>query len=272
MINRVIDIWNGLSYESCDKSFRPTMETYILDGDKKRVAILILPGGGYNHTSPREGEPIAVNYNAAGFSAFVLHYSVYPNRYPKPMLDAARAITIIRENADKWNIDKEKIVVCGFSAGGHLAGMLGTKWFKDELFNKEGIRKEFLKPNALILSYPVITSGEFAHRESFNCLLGENPDKKLLYEVSVEKQVSEKTPTTFIWHTFNDKVVPVQNSMLFVDQLSKLQISFELHIYPDGKHGMSLGTKETDAGGNINLHLASWFNLSVEWVRSIFGE
>ncbi|KHD37220.1 acetyl esterase [Clostridium acetobutylicum] len=272
MINRIIDIWEGFSYKSTDNSdFRPKMETYILNGYKKRTAILILPGGGYNHTSSREAEPIAVNYNAAGFSTFVLHYSVAPNRYPQPLLDAARAISIIRENADEWNIDKDKIAVCGFSAGGHLAGLLGVNWFKEELFNVDGIRKEFLKPNALILCYPVITSGKFAHEKSFKCLLGDE-GKKLLDEVSIEKHVTGKTPRTFIWHTFNDKVVPVQNSMLFTEALSKVEVSFEMHIYPDGKHGMALGTKETDGGGNINPHLASWFNLSVEWIRSTFGE
>ncbi|PJI09107.1 MULTISPECIES: alpha/beta hydrolase [Clostridium] len=271
MISKSIDIWEGLTYEDSGNSgFRPKLKTYILDGDKKRPAVLIFPGGGYNHTSLREGEPIAVNYNAAGFSSFVLNYSVYPNRYPQPLLDAARAISIIRQNADEWNIDKGKIAVCGFSAGGHLAALLGVYFDKEVLLNVKGINKEFIRPNALILGYPVITSGEFAHRGSFECLLGENADEKLLHYMSVEKHVSEKTPKSFIWHTFSDSTVPVQNSIMYAEALRKYNVSFELHIYPEGRHGMALCTKETDNGGRLNLHAASWFKLSVEWLENIF--
>lgn len=273
MINKKIDIWEGLNYNDYGKAdFRPTMDTYILDGNKKRATVLIIPGGGYEYVSDREAEPIALKYNAAGFNAFVLYYSVAPAKHPQPLLDAARAITIIRENAERWKVDANKIVVCGFSAGGHLAAHLGVHWDKEYLFKTEGIKKGLTNPNALILSYPVITSGECAHRGSFDALLGKNPSKELLEEVSLENEVSEKTPKTFIWHTFEDGCVPMENSMMFVSALRKFNIPFEMHIYPEGGHGLSLATEETNEDGTqLNLHVSSWMKLSIDWMNSIFG-
>lgn len=274
LINKTIDIWKGFNYNNYGKSdFRPTMDAYVLSGNKKRAAVLIFPGGGYEYTSEREAEPIAMKYNAAGFNAFVLYYSVSPAKHPQPILDAARAITIIRENADEWNVDADKVIVCGFSAGGHLAAHLGVHFDKEYLFNAEGIKKGLTKPNALILSYPVITSGEYAHRGSFNALLGDHPSEELLYEVSLEKQVSEKTPKTFIWHTFEDGAVPVENSLFFVNQLRKFNVPFEMHIYPNGGHGLSLATEETNRDGTqLNSHVSSWMQLSIDWINSVFDK
>ncbi|WP_234122399.1 alpha/beta hydrolase [Clostridium hydrogenum] len=274
MINKTIDIWENLSYNNYGKlDFRPTMDTYILSGDKRRPAVLIFPGGGYEFTSEREAEPIAMKYNSAGFNAFVLYYSVSPAKYPQPILDAARAITIIRENADEWKVDTDKIAVCGFSAGGHLAAHLGVHFDKEYLFKTEGIKRGLTRPNALILSYPVITSGEYAHRGSFDALLGTNPSKELLEEVSLEKQVSEKTPKTFIWHTFEDGCVPMENSIMFVKQLRKFNIPFEMHIYPDGGHGLSLATEETNEDGTqLNIHVSSWMKLSIDWINTVFSD
>lgn len=268
MINKKIDIWDNFTYNSENEGdFRPTLTTYVLEGDKKRGVILILPGGGYGFTSPREAEPIALKYNSAGFHAFVLNYSVSPSRYPQALFDAARAMCIIRENVDKWNIDKEKITVCGFSAGGHLAASLSVFWNEEWLFEKEGIFDGGTKPNASILSYPVITSGEYAHRGSFDNLLGEKPSEELVELLSLEKQVNKNTPPTFIWHTYEDNTVPVENTMLFATALRKQDIPFELHIYPKGGHGLSLATKETaNEDIQINPHVSTWINLSIEWL------
>jgi acetyl esterase/lipase len=271
MKHETIDIWEGLSYPSANlNDFRPTLDTYILSGEKKRGAVLIFPGGGYAYTSSREAEPIAMKYNASGYHAFILYYSVAPSKYPQPQLDAARAITIIRENAELWSMDPEKIAVCGFSAGGHLAASLGVHWDKEYILNFPGIKKGLTNPNALILSYPVITSGEFAHRGSFSNLLGSNPGENLLKDMSLETQVSARTPVTFIWHTIEDTSVPVENTLYFIQALREYNIPFELHIYPEGCHGLSLATDETGVDKQIRPHVATWMPLSIEWLSMVF--
>lgn len=258
MISKIIKLWDKDTYqcyqESVENLFIPTLNTYILNdsiksdnssNSRKRGAVLIIPGGGYAYTSPREAEPIALQFNAAGYHAFVLDYSVSPIKHPQPLLDASRAICIIRENANKWNVNPEKIAICGFSAGGHLAASLGVYWHKEYLGNVTGVEIGLNRPNVMILAYPVITSGQYAHRGSFINLLGEDASPELLYEMSLEHHISEKTPPAFIWHTFEDQAVPVENSLLFAQGLRNKNIPFELHIYPEGGHGLSLATEET---------------------------
>lgn len=303
MINKVIEIWyrpdnisNG-NYTNSDRfDFKPTLTTYILDGKtgaqhgsftagtqntsqgtsakniKKRPAVLVLPGGGYSFTSPREAEPIALQFNGAGYHVFVLNYSVAPAKHPQPLLDAAQAMCIIRENAEEWGVYTDKIAVCGFSAGGHLAASLGVHWDKKYLENAGGMETGKSRPDALILCYPVITSGKYAHRGSFINLLGENPDSELLYEMSLEHHVSEKTPPAFIWHTFSDSGVPVENSLLFAQALREKNIPFELHIYPEGVHGLSLATVETADGRPeyVSHHVSSWMELCKKWLKLQF--
>ncbi len=266
----VIDIWEGLDYSSADCSFRPTMETYVIKSAAPRGAVLILPGGGYGFTSPREAEPIALQYNAAGFHAFVLYYSVSPNIHPQPLLDASRAMCIIRENAQEWLVNPNDITAIGFSAGGHLAASLGVHWNKEYLLETKGLTKDMNKPNRLILSYPVITSSKFTHGGSFKNLLGSKMSDELLEEMSLEKQIGSHTPPCFIWHTYDDGAVPVENAMLFAEGLRRHDIPFELHIYAKGPHGISLANEET-RDGDLGLypHVATWLNLSVEWLKGI---
>lgn len=271
MINKTIQLWEKGNYQSKgEDGFLPTLDTYILDGEKKRAAILICPGGGYGFTSPREAEPVALQFAAAGFHVFVLNYSVAPRRHPQPLLDVSRAMCIIRNNADEWNINPNKIAVCGFSAGGHLAASLGVHWEKSYIQNNEGISLGMNQPNALILCYPVITSDQHAHRGSFENLLGSKISKDLLFEMSLEHHVNKNTPPTFLWHTVEDKAVPVENSLLFVQGLRKNNIPFELHIYPQGGHGLSLATEETaDNSTQICDHVATWMGLCIEWLERI---
>ncbi|NLM10030.1 MAG: alpha/beta hydrolase [Clostridiaceae bacterium] len=271
MINRKIKIWDGISTEKKQDGYEPYLETYILSGDKKRGAVLICPGGGYAHTSEREAEPVAMQFTAKGYHTFILYYSVAPNRHPQPLLDISRAMCIIRENSDNWNIDRNKIAVCGFSAGAHLAASLGVHFDKAYL-NTEGIVTGENKPNAMILAYPVITMKEFGHKGSRENLLGENADTTLINEMSLETQVSEKTPPAFIWHTVEDQSVPVENSLMFASALRKNKIPFELHIYPYGPHGLALANKETDNGKGTYPHVSGWINLCIEWLNGIFSE
>ena len=198
------------------------LTTYIIDhhsefrGDKTRPMILICPGGGYMHLSSREAEPIALRMNAHGYNACILYYSLAPDMYPSQLLEAAMAVDYIKKHAEEWHVNNEKICICGFSAGAHVAGSLGTMW-KDELITEVlGGESMDYRPSCMLLSYPVITAGEFAHRGSFDALVG--GDEKLYDTVSLEKRVNSDTVPTFIWHTFEDGAVPVENSLLMCPQ------------------------------------------------------
>ncbi|WP_197276412.1 alpha/beta hydrolase [Bacillus sp. JCM 19034] len=164
-----------------------------------------------------------------------------------------------------------KIIVVGFSAGGHLAASLGVFWAKPFLAEQVGLPSEQLQPNGLLLSYPVITSGNYAHKGSFKALLGDK-HKELLEQVSLEKHVSEQTPATFLWHTYTDEAVPVQNSFMFAQALLENRIPLEMHIYPKGIHGLSLGTEETKAYNNqatIQPEVTNWVKMAGAWIKGL---
>ena len=213
--------------------------------DKKENTILIFPGGGYRGLSNRESEPIALQFLAAGYTVFVLDYSVSPAVFPRALFEAYTAISTIRKNADKWAVDVNKIAVCGFSAGGHLAASTGAFWDRDFVRNA-GFTTDDHKPDALVLCYPVITGGAKRHAGSFKRLLGkEEPDVNELKFQSIERQVSQTFPRSFIWHTFEDEGVPVENSLLLANALAEQKIKFEMHIYPEGGHGLALSSSLT---------------------------
>lgn len=265
--------------------FMPTLTTYVIydsvyrnnaiwddpefkdetEKQRKRPAVIICPGGGYAFCSPREAEPIAIQMNAAGINAFVLDYCVAPIRYPEALKDVSEAIKLVRANADKWGVDPDKIAVCGFSAGGHLAGSIGTLWNSDPAVKCDGKAN---KPNAMILSYPVLIYGEKAHKGSFENLLGEGLTDAEYDKMSLEKHIDGDTPSAFLWHTFEDDCVPVENSLVFANELKKHDVPFELHIYPKGGHGLSLATTET--GDCDDLHVNSWVKLACEWLKIVF--
>lgn len=244
------------------------METFIisdpLNEGRKRPLIVICPGGGYNFCSDREAEPVALNFNAAGFHAVVVRYSVNA-LFPEALCDLSKAVVTVRENAKKWNVDENKIILCGFSAGGHLAASLGVFWDSEERIRRED---KLNMPNGMILSYPVITSGEKAHRGSVDTISGDNSE--VLEKVSLEKRVTKSTPPTFIWHTFSDELVPVENTIYFIDALAKEKIKFESHIYPDGVHGLSLATEVVSRGpSGVVKEVQSWFSDAVRWVKNL---
>ncbi len=274
MIHEKIRIWNKGDYRSRpDDGFESELDTYILDGDRDRAAVLLCPGGAYRYVSPREGEPVALQFNAAGFNAFVLHYSVAPCRHPAPLLDASRAMCLIREHAAAWRISPDKIAVCGFSAGGHVAASLAVGWDEPAALGAPGIERGMNRPDALILGYPVISSGEYAHRESIDNLLGPNASPEEIREVSLELNVNPKMPNAFIWHTWDDASVPVENSLLFAQAMRRCGVPFELHIYPKGTHGLSLATPETgDGPRGSDPHVASWMDLCVDWLGDLYRQ
>ena len=261
-----------------NSEFKANLFTYFLDNSpeidpkRKRPVVLICPGGGYAMTSDREAEALAVKFLAMGYHAAILRYSVAPARYPVALLQLAETVAYLRKNAEEFHIDTEKIILLGFSAGAHLAASLGVFWKKDFIAEALHTDSEVVRPNGMILSYPVITSGEFAHKGSFECLLGEgcnNEEKRK--EQSLEYQVTEDTPPTFLWHTVTDDCVPVENSLLFLEALRRHKIPVEMHLYPAGGHGLSLANKETSYpdGGCIQPECQSWMGLSCVWLENL---
>lgn len=248
------------------QEYSPAMKMNI------RPLILICPGGGYGYTSDREAESMALQFLAMGYHAAVLRYSCAPAQYPTALLELASSMKLIREHAKEWNIAEDKIVVQGCSAGGHLAASFGMFWSEDFIAETLGIEdKEILRPNGMVLCYPVITSGEFAHRGSFNNLLGDRVE--LLEKMSLEKQVNENTPKAFVWHTFEDGSVPVENSLLLVGAMRRAGIPVEFHLYPRGGHGLGLATKltETADGRSVLPECASWIGLAHTWLEDLFA-
>jgi len=266
------------------------IRTYLIEDSpefriKKRPVVIVCPGGGYCYLSDREGEILALQYNAMGYHAVVLKYSVDPARYPTALLEVGRTVMLLRQMAEPWHIDTDKIIVSGASAGGHLAASYGMFWAEDILWNElkdgrenmaEGISvkaekdREILRPNGMILHYPVITSGEFAHRDSFKFLLGERYDELVEY-MSLEHRVNKNTPPAFIWHTFEDGLVPVENSLLLVSAMKKENIPVEFHMYPKGGHGLSLASKltQTPEGEEVVPACQSWIHLVKTWIEEL---
>ena len=220
--------------------------------DRPNPALIIVPGGGYNHVSPREGEPVALRFLAHSVACFVLHYPVGDAIASERPLDTlTQLVERLVERADELAIDKDRMAILGFSAGAHLAASYGT------------LRKgRHLK--AMLLGYPVITSGQFAHRGSFDKLC-QSGEERSMY--SLEDQVDAQTPPTFIFHTADDATVPVENSLLFAMALSKAKVPFSMHIYPSGIHGSSIGTESV---GTPNAQLAGWVDEALTWLFGIW--
>lgn len=243
----------------------------------KRAAMVVLAGGGYLYqANDREGEPVAISYFAAGYNCFLVNYSVNDKAaFPAPVVDVSRAIVHIRRNAEEYNIDPERIYVIGFSAGGHLAASIGTFWDEDWAASDFDMEKGENKPTAVLACYPVITGDKnYYHHDSFMRLLGYPIQKtdatdEELDRYSVEKHISEKTVPAFIWHTFEDTCVPVENSLMYAKALREKGINFEMHIYPKKDHGLALATKETWWGAEHldDPHIAAWFRDSLEFMK-----
>jgi acetyl esterase/lipase len=259
------------------------MMTYISENSPElrntpKKVVLVLPGGGYQMTSDREAEPIAKAYFAAGFNTFVLRYSVQGEAVMyAPLIDALRAVKYIRDHAEQWNIDKDKIIVCGFSAGGHLAASAGTLWKLDVVRETLGCDSAYVRPNGMILGYPVITAGDKAHKDSILTLLAGRPSAATDSDYptdaefdlfSLEKHVDADTPPAFIWHTASDGLVPVENALYMCEALAEHNVPFELHIFPRGDHGLSLANDETAPNDSMEIpYVARWFDMSVKWVN-----
>lgn len=263
---------NLFSIESLEGA---SLDVFLAPEGAARGAVVICPGGGYSFLSPREGEPVARAFNRAGYHAFVLTYSCVPQPLGfLPLRQLGAAVALVRARAGELRVGADQIAVCGFSAGGHLAASLGVFWDRADLFTGgSGAARDASarRPDALILAYPVISSGADAHRPSLERLAGS--DRAAQDRFSLERFVSERTPPTFLWHTARDETVPVQNSLLFFQALIAVGVSAELHVYPKGPHGLSLAVKEVEEPEKdryADPHTATWFDLSTQWLSSIF--
>lgn len=210
------------------------------------AAIVICPGGGYGHLARHEGEDYARWLNEQGIAGFVLRYRLGSAgyRHPAMLQDAARALRTVRARAAEWGVDPRRVGIMGSSAGGHLASTLLTHFDAGQPDAADAIERQSSRPDLGILCYPVITLGEFTHRGSRKNLLGDDPDPALIELLSNERQVTSNTPPCFIWHTWEDKGVPVENSLQFAAALRRAGVPFALHIYERGGHGLGLGTSQ----------------------------
>lgn len=257
-----------------EEAGRAKVTAYLLDwhedeGKRRRPAVVICPGGGYHRLSQREGEPVAMEYLAMGYDAFVLWYTVAPGRFPKGLLELAFLVAHIKEHSEAWDIDPEKIVVSGFSAGGHLACSLGVFWNREFVYGPIKKTAQAVRPAGMILCYPVISSGKYCHEGSFKSLLGEDAGNEEIRDlVSLERQAGPHTPRTFLWHTVTDGTVPVQNSLLFAEALVEHGVNVELHLFPSGGHGLSLAREDTSKGQEelVEPVCQCWIRLAGEWM------
>lgn len=222
-------------------------EKYKLYPTRQFPAILVLPGGGYAYTSPREGEPIAMEFYARGYSAFVLEYTCAPAKFPTALREAVLAMDYIRKHAAEWDIDPQKVAAIGFSAGGHLCGTLGTMYDCPEV--SDLVAGNQARPDVIAMCYPVVVSWGNTHVGSFDNLAGD--DQALRDRLSIDKLVRPDMPPVFLWHTRTDMTVPVRNSLVLSVALDEAEIPFAMHIYGTGRHGLSLPDARTHPANEL---------------------
>lgn len=249
------------------------LEAYISDkvGSFVCDAMLVIPGGGYSCVcSDREGEPIALAFIPHGYNSFVLHYSVNKKPFPYHLIQASRAIKYIKDNAERLNINPERVFTVGFSAGGHLAASLGTMWQSEEIYKNIDMPYGYNKPRGMMLIYPVISAKH--HGFTFkNLLMKENCTEEELAACSIENHITADCSPAYIFHTSNDEVVNVKNSLALANALAENEIKFEMHIYPDAPHGVALGNEITADGSEKwnNPCIAKWVENAAAWAKNI---
>lgn len=288
-----------------------TLTTYILDDSpellngRNRPAIIICPGGGYFNCSDREAEPMAVKFNSMGYHAFVLRYNIYlepedeyelihkvdplpikkRTQFPRQMYDIAKSIVLINEHAEEWFVDTDKIGLCGFSAGGHNVLSYSVNWNRpiiQDVFSKFNVN---LKPALTIAGYPISdytlmeaalkkapTERQKFFNKSSRVLFGADwPNEEQLLIVSPAKLVDQDTPPMFLWSTFEDGAVPIEQTTVMATALATNKIPFACHIFEEGVHGLSVSTQvSADAHSKINYKVSKWMELVEEWLLKRF--
>lgn len=261
------------------ESIDPTLTAYLLDNlvemgrqNQTHPCLLICPGGGYGMCSQREADPIAYHFLPEGYNVFILNYSVAPSRFPTQLRETAASMELIHRYAEEWHCDSNRVVIMGFSAGGHLAAQYSTCFDWPEV--KESFPES--KPvQASILCYPVISAApEVTDRGSFENLLGHAfLNSEEIKRFSCHLQVTEHTPPAFLWHTATDLVVPVMNSLLYSEALTLHQVPFELHVYPVGDHGLATVDEQTNDHLEMAVtHAAEWITAAKKWLQIIWDK
>jgi acetyl esterase/lipase len=286
MIVETIELQEGLS--------NATLTAYIQDLHESdaafagKPAMIICPGGAYLGYTEKETEPVALRFLAEGFNSFVLRYSIGAGAacFPAPFIDTARAVMIVRENAGKWNIHPDRICLCGFSVGAHVAATFAATWHEKYLSDALNANNERFRPNALILGYPVLDINRFAVRNLernkemqpllemmlgavFGCI---RPDRALLDQWNCLKRITSYIPPTFLWMAAEDKLVDVEEGLDLVKALISAGVSYELHVFQKGVHGMALGNQPAVHGSSAlekydNVH--DWVKLALKWLNDL---
>ena len=231
---------------------------------RRKPAILIIPGGGYCHVSPRESEPVALQFLARGYAAFILDYAIAPAVFPVALREAAMAMRYIRENADRYEIDPGMVAATGFSAGGHLCGTLGTMYDAPEV---EDIGPaQLLRPDALGLCYPVAVEWGITHEGTFENISG--GDRVLRQRLSLDGLVRSDMPPVFLWHTRSDESVPCRNSLILAQALDAAGVDFAMHIYRSGPHGLSTADNLSYCDGavpEVSWDVPGWIRAEIQF-------
>lgn len=269
------------------------VDTYLLHQSKeynvgkKRPLVIVCPGGGYAFTSDREAEVIALKFNSIGLNSVVLWYTTgdqVKNVPHNALMEAAQTVKIIRAHAHEWLVDEEQIIVCGFSAGGHLALQLATRWHDAELAEVLGVSSDLLKVNLAIAGYPLVYQEHafpidelgFAARLIETPLTAnerffgsKQPTEEAIQSMNILHHVDQWTPPMFLWHTTEDVLVDVAHSLKLAVKLREAEIPFELHIFEKGEHGLALADRTTARkSSHLNAHVAKWFELCEGWLSS----
>jgi acetyl esterase/lipase len=240
----------------------PTISLYRPTGTSTGAAFVVCPGGGYARLADHEGHDVAVWLNGIGVTAVVLKYRLGPRyRHPAPLQDVARAIRTVRARAKEWSIDPGRIGVIGFSAGGHLASTIATRFDAGNQGAADPIERLSNRPDVAVLAYPVISMDEgVTHAGSRSNLLGPTPSAELVQAMSTDRRVTARTPPSFLFHTADDAGVPVENSLRFAAALRSANVPYELHVFETGRHGVGLAPD--------NPVLSAWPHLLESWLRA----
>jgi len=265
-------------------SFRPenpavTLTAYIADPSPAlhappRPAMIVFPGGGYSHLSPREADPIAFEFSAAGFQTFILRYSIREySKFPNALVDASRAVAHVRANAEAYNVDPSRVFVIGFSAGGHLAAMLGTM-FDTPHAAFPGMEPRANRPDGMILCYAPCDIDAENVEKAFMRTVGAGMTPKEMRAYSPEYLVTADTPPAYLWHTCEDATVPVEHSLRMAGALCAAGVPCEMHIFPRGPHGLSLSDERTYSGqeNKIVPEVTQWIDEAVAWALRVGEE
>lgn len=248
-----------------------------IDPHRLRKTVIVCAGGGYRFRSDREAEPVVLQLMAAGFNAFLMQYHLPVDSpkyvFPAPQLELASAIAHVRRNAEKYHAQADGIIVMGFSAGGHLACSSGILYDDPAIYEALGMKPEEIRPDGMVLCYPVITGGEYAHADSMRRLFATD-DPAEWEKHSLENCVHPGVPPVFLWSTYEDGTVPLENTLLLANALRRCGVNMELHIFPHGPHGLSLDTQEVFGPGAtlskpVYPEICCWIDMAIRWIREL---